>query len=347
MIVTLDEGADLDTARRAVTGLGLWVEAVERTPGGAVHLLIGRASTAVAVEDVERLPGVASVSVPCSSRPKVDSHGPELSLGDVLLSSRRPVLMAGPCAVESEQQIQRIAKKLAKIGVRVLRGGAFKPRTSPYDFQGEGRRALAWLKDAADANGLKVVTEVLSEPDVSVVAEHADVLQVGSRNMQNYALLKAVGAAGRPVLLKRAMSATLDEWLHAGEYLLDHGAAGVAFCERGIRGFDSATRNVLDLGAVALLSEVHRLPVVVDPSHASGRRDLILPLSRAAIAAGAAGLIIEVHDDPARAKSDGAQALRPEALEGLAASLSDVTVAPARPNRVLEEVDAGRPRGRA
>jgi 3-deoxy-7-phosphoheptulonate synthase len=169
-----------------------------------------------------------------------------------------------------------------------------------------------------------VVTEVLSEPDVPLVAEHADLMQIGSRNMQNYALLKAVGRMAKPVLLKRAMAATVDEWLLAGEYLLHHGAQGVVLCERGIRGFDTTTRNLLDLGAVALLAHVHHLPVIVDPSHGTGRRDLILPLSRAALAAGAAGVMIETHDDPGRALSDGPQALRGDELAAVVAELRRV-----------------------
>jgi 3-deoxy-7-phosphoheptulonate synthase len=321
MIVTLSEDADLDRVRRAIAGLGLWVESVERSPGGATHLVMGRASSSVSRAELERVPGVAAVSLPSTRRPRVEAHGPNLAVGELLLSAERPVLMAGPCAVESEEQIERIAAKLARLGVRVLRGGAFKPRTSPYEFRGFGRRALEWLRRAADRHGMLVVTEAMSELDVELVAEHADLVQIGSRNMQNFALLQAAGATRRPALLKRSMSATIDDWLHAAEHLLAHGAAGVALCERGVRGFDPNTRNLLDLGAVALLAHVHRLPVVVDPSHASGRRDLILPLSRAALAAGAAGLLIEVHDAPADARSDGAQALPPEALaelEGLA-----------------------------
>jgi 3-deoxy-7-phosphoheptulonate synthase len=178
------------------------------------------------------------------------------------------------------------------------------------------------MRRAADDNGMRVVTEVLAEADVGVVAEYAQLLQVGSRNMQNFALLKAVGRAQKPVLLKRAMSATVEEWLLAGEYLLVHGASGVIFCERGIRGFDDSTRNLLDLGAVALLAHVHKLPVIVDPSHATGRRDLVLPLARAALAAGASGVMIETHDDPASALSDGPQALHPSALRALAQEMS-------------------------
>lgn len=317
MIVTLREHADVDGVRRALTALGLWIESLEQSGEGPVQLLVARASTAVPPGRVLELEGVAGVSLARSKRPRVDRHGPVLRIGELELGGPEPLLFAGPCAVESEEQIERIAQKLAARGVGLLRGGAFKPRTSPYDFQGLGRAALGWLRRAADRHGMGVVTEAMSERDVDDVAASADLLQVGSRNMQNFALLKAVARAEKPVLLKRSMSATLDEWLHAGEYLLVHGAPGVAFCERGIRSFDPSTRNLLDLGAVALLAQVHRLPVVVDPSHASGRRDLVLPLARAALAAGAHGLMIEVHDDPAAAESDGAQALAPEALDGL------------------------------
>ncbi len=230
--------------------------------------------------------------------------------------------MCGPCAVESERHVFTLAERLAALGVAFLRGGAFKPRTSPYAFQGHGEPALGWMRRAADATGMKVVTEALAEADVEVVAEHADLVQVGSRNMHNYALLKAIGRTGRPVLLKRGMAATLDEWLHAGEYLLAGGAAGVVFCERGIRSFDDSTRNLLDLGAVALLAHVYRLPVIVDPSHGAGRRDLVLPLGRASLAAGAAGLMIESHDDPARALSDGPQAIPLAELPALVRELT-------------------------
>ncbi len=317
MIVTLKQDADVTSAKQHLAGLGLWIESVEHNSKGIVHLIVGRASARVAPNAVESLPGVLSVSLPGTNRPRVESQKPELCVNGLRISSNLPALMAGPCAVESEEQIHRIAKKLACCGARVLRGGAFKPRTSPYDFQGLGTEALSWLRSAADESGLLVVTEVLSELDVPAVAEHADVLQLGSRNMQNFALLRAVGGAQKPVLLKRSMSATVEEWLHAGEHLLAHGASGVLYCERGIRGFDQSTRNLLDLGAVALLSKVQRLPVIVDPSHASGRRDLVLPLAQAALAAGAAGLIVEVHDEPALAKSDAAQALPPEALLSL------------------------------
>jgi 3-deoxy-7-phosphoheptulonate synthase len=317
MIVTLTPGADLDFVRRGLAGLGLWVESVARSGSGDVHLQIGLGSSEVPVETVAALRGVSAVSVPESGHPRVDAHGPVFRVGELEAERALPIVIAGPCAVESEERTRRIAFELREQGVRFLRGGAFKPRTSPYAFQGHGKDALGWLRSAADACGMKVVTEVMSEVDVSIVAEHADVLQVGSRSMQSFALLRAVGRAGKPVLLKRSMSATIEEWLLAGEYLLAHGATSLAFCERGIRHFDQTTRNLLDLGAVALLSHVKRLPVIVDPSHGTGRRDLVLPLARAALAAGAAGVMIETHDDPARAESDGPQALLPAELARL------------------------------
>ena len=317
MILTLHENADVASVTRALANLGMQVGARERNERGVVHLVIAAVGVPRDADLVRQIPEVAAVSEPTSAHPRVDAHGPLARVGGCSVGAGSPALMSGPCAIESETQIHRIAREVAKHGATFLRGGAFKPRTSPYSFQGCGRDALGWLKSAAHENGLLAVTEVMSEQDVDVVAEHAELLQIGTRNMYNYALLKAVGASSRAVLLKRSMSATVEEWLLAGEYLLAHGAASVIFCERGIRGFDENTRNLLDLGAVALVSHSYRLPVVVDPSHAAGRRDLVLPLARAALAAGAAGVMIETHDDPGNARSDGAQALAPSALEGL------------------------------
>ena len=258
----------------------------------------------------------------------VHEHGVQLS-GAWIAGSLDFVAARAVCPLELHKcriaQIDAIAARLAPLGVTFLRGGAFKPRSSPYNFQGHGDPALSWMRDAATKYGLRVVTEVLSEHDVTAVAELADLIQIGSRNMQNFALLKRVGHVGKPVLLKRAMSATIDEWLLAAEYLLHHGSSGVVLCERGIRGFDPSTRNLVDLTAVALLANVHRLPVIVDPSHGTGRRDLILPLARAALAAGAAGVMIETHDDPGRALSDGPQALRAEELQYVLQKLQAVT----------------------
>ncbi len=320
MIITLQPGADLDAVKRALVVHGQWVRAAAGE--GQRQLVTEPWSAAVSVSDIQRIPGVAQVTSLASEHPRIDAQGPSVEVAGLAVSPSRPLLFSGPCCIESEDRVRRIAEALGKLSVAFLRGGAFKPRTSPYAFQGHGEEALRWMRKAADENGMRVVTEVLSEPDVPLVAEYAQLLQVGSRNMQNFALLKAVGRAQRPVLLKRAMSATIDEWLHAGEYLLVHGATGVVFCERGIRGFDDSTRNLLDLGAVALLAHVHKLPVIVDPSHGTGRRDLVLPLARAALAAGAAGVMIETHDDPGAALSDGPQALAPDALCALAAEMS-------------------------
>lgn len=321
MIIQLAPDADIDAVKRALAAAGLWVTALQDGDRRVSHFSVAPASAAVEAAALLRIPGVASVVAAASAHPRVDASSSTVHVRGVEVGGRARVIMAGPCAVESEAQIGAIAARVARAGAGLLRGGAFKPRSSPYAFQGHGEVALRWLRRAADAHGLRVVTEALGESDVALVAEHADLIQVGSRNMQNFALLKAVGRTGRPAMLKRAMSATVEEWLLAGEYLLEHGAAGVIYCERGIRGFDRGTRNLLDLGAVALLAHVHRLPVVVDPSHATGRRDLVLPLARAGLAAGAAGVMLETHDDPGRALSDGPQALPPTDFDAVMAAL--------------------------
>jgi 3-deoxy-7-phosphoheptulonate synthase len=221
-------------------------------------------------------------------------------------------VIAGPCAVESWDQLLAAARAAKAAGATLLRGGAFKPRTSPYAFQGLGEEALRLLARAREASGLPVVTEVMSAEALPLVLEYADVLQVGSRNMQNFDLLRAVGKARRPVLLKRALAGTIEELLLAAEHVLAAGNPDVILCERGIRTYETATRNTLDLGAVAVLKERTHLPVIVDPSHATGRRSLVPPMALAAVAAGADGLLVEVHPDPDRALSDGPQSLTPE-----------------------------------
>jgi 3-deoxy-7-phosphoheptulonate synthase len=320
MIVSLKAGADPAAVLGELVSRGLWVSHVERsvTPGGAVHYVIAPHSAAVGVDEIAAIEGIAGVTTARSVHPLVDRQGPVVEIAGVTIGKGEPVMMCGPCSVESEAHVREIAERIAPLGVRFLRGGAYKPRTSTYSFQGHGEPALGWLRSAADATGMKVVTEALSEASVPFVAELADLVQIGSRNMQNYALLKAVGRAGKPVLLKRGMAASIDEWLASGEYVLAAGSPAVIFCERGIRGFDDSMRNLLDVGAVALLAHVHRLPVIVDPSHGAGRRDLIIPLARAALAAGAAGLMIETHDQPAQALSDGPQAIP---LAAIAATL--------------------------
>ncbi|MGN0940363.1 MAG: 3-deoxy-7-phosphoheptulonate synthase [Selenomonadaceae bacterium] len=221
-------------------------------------------------------------------------------------------VMAGPCSVESEQQLDEAAKAVKEAGAQFLRGGAFKPRTSPYDFQGLAEEGLKLLREMGDRYDLRVVTEIVDVNDVDLVSEYADVLQIGARNMQNFRLLQAVGRGKKPVLLKRGLSATISEWLNAAEYIMNEGNENVIFCERGIRTYETYMRNTLDLSAVAAVKELSHLPIIVDPSHGTGRWSMIQPMSRAAIAAGADGLIIEVHPHPDVALSDGDQSLKPE-----------------------------------
>ncbi len=222
------------------------------------------------------------------------------------------VVMAGPCAVESEAQIMDIAYRVRELGATVMRGGAFKPRTSPYSFQGLGMRGLELLAKARGATGLAIVTEAMDPEGVEAVAEYADIVQIGARNMQNYALLRRAGRLGKPVLLKRAMAATIDELLLAAEYILAEGNPNVILCERGVRGFDTHTRNLLDLSAIPVVKALSHLPIIADPSHGTGARAKVTPMARAAVAAGADGLIVEVHPDPTKALSDGAQSLYPD-----------------------------------
>ena len=254
--------------------------------------------------------------------------GTEVDLGGgVSIGGKAIVLMAGPCAVEGPEQIERIAGAIARCGAWVLRGGAFKPRTSPYSFQGLGEEGLRLLRDAAGRHRLRVVSEVMDAGQVGLVSEYVDLLQVGTRNMQNFSLLKELGRCRLPVLLKRGLSATLEEWLLAAEYIMAGGNEKVVLCERGIRTFDNATRNTLDLAAVPALRKMSHLPVVVDPSHGTGQRDGVVPMARAAVAAGADGLLIEVHDAPEMALSDGAQSITPEQFGELVRQLR--VIAPA------------------
>jgi 3-deoxy-7-phosphoheptulonate synthase len=250
--------------------------------------------------------------------------GSTVSLGNVIVGGTEFVVAAGPCAVESKDQLMQAATGVAAAGARLLRAGAFKPRTSPYAFQGLGEEGLRLLALAGRSTGLPVVTEVLSTEDVPLVARYSDALQVGARNMQNFSLLKTLGHVEKPVILKRGLSATIDELLMAAEYILFHGNPRVILCERGIRTFETATRNTLDLNAVALLKQLTHLPVIVDPSHATGRRDLIAPVSRAAAALGADGLLIEVHPAPDSALSDGAQSITPTAFGELMCELAAI-----------------------
>jgi 3-deoxy-7-phosphoheptulonate synthase len=234
-----------------------------------------------------------------------------VQIGDVQVGGTQVVVMAGPCAVETREQMMASAEAVAKAGAKILRGGAFKPRTSPYSFQGLGEPGLVILKEVGQQFGLPVVTEVVSPQDVKLVASYADILQIGARNMQNFSLLEEVGKCHRPVLLKRGLMATVEELLMSAEYILSNGNPNVMLCERGIRSFEKYTRNTLDISAVAIIKNLSHLPVIVDPSHAVGKRELVGPVAKGSIATGADGLIIEVHPDPERALSDGVQSMYP------------------------------------
>jgi 3-deoxy-7-phosphoheptulonate synthase len=297
------------------------IEGEERVVIGAV----GVGDVTTCLESLEAAPGVeraVRISAPYKfvskefrkERTRVWTNGVEVGGSEF-------VVMAGPCSVESEKQIMETAEGVARAGAKILRGGAFKPRTTPYDFQGLEVEGLKLLAKARDATHLAVVTEVMSDKDVGLVAEYADIMQVGARNMQNFSLLKELGRCARPVLLKRGMSSTIKELLMSAEYITAHGNSSIMLCERGIRTFETATRNTCDLAAVPVLNELTHLPVIIDPSHATGKRSLVPAVSRAAVAIGADGLIVEVHPNPEKAFSDGAQSLSLEQFQGMMQNL--------------------------
>ncbi len=240
-----------------------------------------------------------------------------ITIGDVKIGGGKPIIMAGPCAVESEEQALTIARLVKKSGARVFRGGAFKPRTSPYSFQGLGEEGLKILAKVRDETGLLIITEAIDDSSLELVDKYADIIQIGTRNMHNYSLLRHAGHASKPVLLKRSFAATIEEWLMSAEYISSEGNSRIILCERGIRTFSDNTRNTLDLSAIPSVKQVSHLPIIVDPSHAAGRRDYVIPLSKGAIAVGADGLLVEVHHDPPHALSDGAQSLYPEQFDEL------------------------------
>jgi 3-deoxy-7-phosphoheptulonate synthase len=243
--------------------------------------------------------------------------GTVVRIDGIEIGGERVVVMAGPCSVESRDQIQRSAEIVARAGAKIIRGGAFKPRSSPYTFQGLGEEALQLLRAAADGNGLLVISEVMDLVQIPLLLQYSDILQVGARNMQNYNLLRELGKQRKPVLLKRGISATIEELLLSAEYILAGGNYDVILCERGIRTFETYTRNTMDISAIPVVKKLSHLPIVGDPSHGTGRRDKVAPMARAAVAAGADGLLVEVHPDPDHALSDGAQSLRPEQFEEL------------------------------
>jgi 3-deoxy-7-phosphoheptulonate synthase len=309
---------------------------------GTVLGVVGDTSL-LADRHVERLPGVAAV-LPftvqyvqtsreyCQERSVVRVGSAALggSVGSVALGGSDVVVMAGPCSVESQEGLFAVARRVKAAGASILRGGAFKPRTSPYSFQGLGREGLELLRAASSETGLAVVTEVMDTRHVDLVAQYADVLQVGARNVQNFDLLREVGMSGKPVLLKRGMMTTIEEYLLCAEYILSQGNDQVVLCERGIRTFDTVTRNTLDVCAVPVLHRLSHLPVIVDPSHGTGDWRYVIPMARAAVAAGADGLMVEVHPKPAEAFSDGAQSLTPERFDQLMREVAPLAAAVGR-----------------
>ena len=329
MIIVMTAGAapaDINRVVGKVTERGLKVHLSE----GRFVTIIGVVGDKKLLQDVplEAMSGVEKV-VAITSGYKLASRQfkPENSVIDVdgvQIGGNKLVVMAGPCAVESREQLLESAAIVKQAGATFLRGGAYKPRTSPYSFQGLEEQGLKFLAEAREVTGLKIVTEVVDPQSVAVVAEYADVLQLGARNMQNFQLLKTVGRAGKPVLLKRGIAATIEEWLNAAEYVMNEGNYKVMLCERGIRTFETATRNTLDLSAVAVLKNACHLPIIVDPSHGTGHWKLVRPMARAAVAAGADGLMIEVHPKPDEAMSDGMQSLTPENFTALMTEIDGI-----------------------
>ena len=317
MVVVMQEGATEEQIQRVINKLMEMGFDIHRSTGVAQSVL-----GAVGVKpdfdhrDIELLEGVQEVHR-ISSPYKLASRqfrpeGSVIELGKgVAVGAQQVVMMAGPCSVESAAQVDTIAAFVAEQGVRVLRGGAFKPRTSPYSFQGLGQKGLEIIRQTADKYNLLVVSEVMDLSQIPMMLDYVDVFQVGARNMQNFNLLKELGKVSKPVLLKRGISATIEELLLSAEYIMSGGNYDIVLCERGIRTFENATRNTLDVSAIPVVQKLSHLPIIADPSHATGRRDKVVPMARAAVAAGADGLLVEVHHDPEKALSDGAQALYP------------------------------------
>lgn len=303
---------EIDEVRKQVEYFGYKVHSIEGEERVVIGV-VGVGDVTACMESVEAMPQVENVvriSAPYKFVSKEFRPGKtRIRVNGTEIGGSEFVVMAGPCSVESQEQIMRAAEGVAKAGATILRGGAFKPRTSPYDFQGLEEEGLKLLQQAKQATGLAIITEVMSDRDVDLIAKYADILQVGARNMQNFVLLKALGKCGRPVLLKRGMSSTVKELLMSAEYIVAHGNSDVLLCERGIRTFETVTRNTCDITAIPALNELTHLPVILDPSHATGRRSLVPALSRAGVAIGADGLIVEVHPAPEKAVSDGAQSL--------------------------------------
>jgi 3-deoxy-7-phosphoheptulonate synthase len=348
VVVVMEEGAAEVQIERVIARLVEMGLGVHRSTGVSRTVLgvVGRTSE-VEPAQLELLDGVHEV-VRVSEPYKLASRafkpeGTVVAVGDVQVGGDEVIVMAGPCSAESEQQVNETAAAVKEAGAKILRGGAFKPRSSPYSFQGLGEVGLQMLGAAARQFGLKLVSEVMDVTQIALVDHHADIFQVGARNMQNFTLLRELGRTRKPVLLKRGISATIEEWLLSAEYILSGGNGDVILCERGIRTFENFTRNTLDLSAIPVVRKLSHLPVIVDPSHGTGRRDNVVPMARAAVAAGADGLIVEVHCDPDRALSDGAQSLTPQQFYRLMAELR--IIAPAIGRRFAVEKGGRRGKG--
>jgi 3-deoxy-7-phosphoheptulonate synthase len=335
MLVVMQEGATEKQIENVIDRLVEMGFTVHRSTG-VRHTVLGGVGPRDDFDtaDFEVLDGVKECHRIVSSYKLASRHfrpaGTVVRIGEVEIGGPAVVLMAGPCSVESGEQIFRAAEQVAAAGARILRGGAFKPRSSPYSFQGLGEDGLKLLREAADRNGLLVASEVMDQTQIGLVAAYADILQVGARNMQNFTLLKELGGIHKPVLLKRGISATLEELLLSAEYILTGGNYDVILCERGIRTFETYTRNTMDISAIPVIKKLSHLPMIADPSHGTGRRDKVLPMARAAVAAGADGLLIEVHPDPDHALSDGAQSLYPEQFSELVGQLRIIAQAVGR-----------------
>ncbi|HLH40168.1 MAG TPA: 3-deoxy-7-phosphoheptulonate synthase [Bryobacteraceae bacterium] len=316
MLVVMQQGATDEQIQRVIDRLVSLGFTVHRSTG-VMHTVLGGVGPVEDMDpaDFEVMDGVKECHRIVSPYKLVSRHfrpqGTVIKIGDVEIGGDHVVTMAGPCSVESREQIECIAAIVAAQGAKVLRGGAFKPRSSPYSFQGLGEEGLKLMRAAADRHGLLVVSEIMDHTQLPMLLTYADILQIGARNMQNFNLLREVGRVRKPVLLKRGISATIEELLLAAEYIMSGGNYDVILCERGIRTFETYTRNTMDVSAIPVVKKLSHLPIVGDPSHGTGRRDLIFPMARAAVAAGADGLLVEVHPDPDHAASDGAQTLNP------------------------------------
>ncbi|MGE0450143.1 MAG: 3-deoxy-7-phosphoheptulonate synthase [Vicinamibacterales bacterium] len=325
MVVVMQESATEEQIEHVVARLVEMGMDVHRSTGVSRTVLgaVGQGQPdAGLIELMDGVHEVVRISSPYKLASRTFKAEPTIvTVGDVRIGGDEVIVMAGPCSAESEQQVRTTAAAVRRAGAKIFRGGAFKPRSSPYSFQGLGEEGLRLLRDAASAEHMALVSEVMDVSQIALIERYCDIFQVGARNMQNFTLLRELGRRRKPVLLKRGISATIEEWLLSAEYVLSGGNTDVILCERGIRTFETATRNTFDVSAIAMVKKLSHLPVIADPSHGAGRRDMVAPMARAAVAAGADGLIIEVHCDPDHAMSDGAQSMFPAQFDRLMAEL--------------------------